>query len=116
MQLTSFDDFLKGLHDEIVRLEFSHYDFQNQVRSLSGHLAMQFFCIAQTACIAVNCNYQVRSLWRYLANLPVTISWGSAWKLRALQAWNCASRSRRVSEYHESCGYATLTMQTILLY
>ena len=39
MQLTSFDDFLKGLHDEIVRLEFSHYDFKNQVRLLPRHLA-----------------------------------------------------------------------------
>ena len=31
MQLKSFGDFLTGLHDEIVRLEFSHYDFRNQV-------------------------------------------------------------------------------------
>ena len=34
MQLKSFDDFLKGLHDEIVRLEFAHYDFKNQVSKL----------------------------------------------------------------------------------
>ena len=43
MQLTSFDDFLKGLHDEIVRLEFSHYDFKNQVRSLPMLVAMYMF-------------------------------------------------------------------------
>ncbi|MCJ1302873.1 hypothetical protein MMC08_005678 [Hypocenomyce scalaris] len=34
MQLKSFDDFLKGLHDEIVRLEFAHYDYKNQVSKL----------------------------------------------------------------------------------
>lgn len=31
MQLAHFDEFLRGLHDEIVRLEFTHYDFKNQV-------------------------------------------------------------------------------------
>lgn len=34
MQLSHFDEFLKGLHDEIVRLEFSHYDFKNQVQPI----------------------------------------------------------------------------------
>ena len=36
MQLAHFDEFLRGLHDEIVRLEFTHYDFKNQVRLLSS--------------------------------------------------------------------------------
>ena len=31
MPLAKFDDFLRSLHDEIVRLEFSHYDYQNKV-------------------------------------------------------------------------------------
>ena len=42
MQLKSFDDFLKGLHDEIVRLEFAHYDFKNQV-SVPLEI-LTFFC------------------------------------------------------------------------
>lgn len=36
MQLAHFDEFLRGLHDEIVRLEFTHYDFKNQVCLLSA--------------------------------------------------------------------------------
>ena len=31
MPLRKFDDFLKSLHDEIVRLEFAHYDYQSKV-------------------------------------------------------------------------------------
>ena len=31
MPLAKFDDFLKSLHDEIVRLEFAHYDYQGKV-------------------------------------------------------------------------------------
>ena len=31
MPLRKFDEFLKSLHDEIVRLEFTHYDYQGKV-------------------------------------------------------------------------------------
>ena len=31
MPMRKFDDFLKSLHDEIVRLEFAHYDYQGKV-------------------------------------------------------------------------------------
>ena len=41
MQLKSFDDFLKGLHDEIVRLEFAHYDYKNQVSKYQS-VSMEF--------------------------------------------------------------------------
>lgn len=53
MQLSSFDDFLKGLHDEIVRLEFSHYDFKNQVRSLPKVLLLRMGlakCVFSSSC------------------------------------------------------------------
>ena len=43
MQLKSFDGFLKGLHDEIVRLEFSHYDFKKRVNA-SALLVLQDLC------------------------------------------------------------------------
>lgn len=31
MPLVKFDEFLKSLHNEMVRLEFAHYDYQGKV-------------------------------------------------------------------------------------
>ncbi|DBB15580.1 TPA: hypothetical protein ACH3X3_003794 [Trebouxia sp. C0006] len=48
MQLKSFDDFLKGLHDEIVRLEFAHYDFKNQGYMSGKDFARSVVCSVHT--------------------------------------------------------------------
>ena len=97
MQLSSFDDFLKGLHDEIVRLEFSHYDFKNQVRSLPKVLLLR---MRLAKCVFLHCTHvwqllqyfcsdQVRSLWRHLAILLLifpSCAWGLSYELSVLQA------------------------------
>ncbi|KAL3131679.1 hypothetical protein ABBQ38_007972 [Trebouxia sp. C0009 RCD-2024] len=48
MQLAHFDEFLRGLHDEIVRLEFTHYDFKNQGYMSGKDFARSVICSVHT--------------------------------------------------------------------
>ena len=78
MQLTSFDDFLKGLHDEIVRLEYSHYDFKNQVCLLPSQLVKYLFYIAQTACAVATTFLQQLAL--QAPTSPAGGPYGGTWR------------------------------------
>lgn len=58
MPLAKFDDFLKSLHGEIVRLEFAHYDYQNQV---SKNVSIACVCVAMCT---LHCSPMLTSLFR----------------------------------------------------